>query len=177
MKTLTILTSILMILLPMTAGTQIILKSTFDGKPLNLTPSTEFRKYDFMKIDKIDGESQSDKAVFQMSDEGLSLLILNENGNNFNIGMPPGYTLENAIVVGFFELDGSNTAKEIVLAKKAQGRRWIDPLVLDTNGQVLWQAAGKSLLGVLQMDGDVCEEIIVYDPTDNRLEVHGEDKK
>lgn len=77
-----------------------------------------------------------------------------------------------AKVIGCSELDGNKTFTDLILAEK-QGRRFVNPVVIDVDGAVLWDGTSKTLLGIAQMDADVCEEIIASDPIAQQIEVHG----
>lgn len=84
-------------------------------------------------------------------------------------------TFAKATVIGYFELDGSNSFKEIILAEK-KGQRFINPIVIDINGTVLWDGSGKELLTIANMDGDTCDEIVAGNPAVPQVEIWGEKK-
>lgn len=52
----------------------------------------------------------------------------------------------------------------------------INPIVIEVNGAVLWDGSGKELLTIADMDGDNCEEIVVWLPLGPQVEMWGEKK-
>ena len=128
------------------------------------------------------GDSVPD-LVFIPSD--FPVLIIQDGyhpTNSFSIDHGP--MLAGLGVMGFHEFDGSNSFKEIVLAEK-KGKSYINPVVLDINGAVLWDGSGKVLLTISNMERDVCDEdaegpcpdaIVVGNPAVPQVEIWREKK-
>ena len=160
---------------------QIALKQTIPGAPTqNFTVQIDGKGFQ-----DITGDGKPDIAFFKTDPQGqVSLAIVDaadytvwrliQLDGEVDIVIPNTNGLK-AMVIGFFELDGSNGTKEIVLAQK-QGRRFVNPIVIDVEGKVLWDGSSKTLIGIDHMDGDVCEEIVASDPSVPHIEVWGEVK-
>jgi hypothetical protein len=153
---------------------QIVLEASFPGDPPSLVPSTSNHRYDFNDdglpdlpfIDLTDGIVIT---IQDGADRAQQLYILPEVEDDVVLGV------SQARVIGYFELDGTNDQKEILLAEK-QGRRFVNPIIVDADGTLLWDGSGTVLLLVADMDGDVCCEVVVYNPQVPQVEVWGEDK-
>lgn len=48
--------------------------------------------------------------------------------------------------------------------------------MIDTNGKVLLDGSNKELLTIADMDGDTCDEIVVWLPIGPQVEMWGEKK-
>ncbi len=152
------------------------LLATFEGQPASgYVPPLGTGKLDF------DGDGVPDLPYFETDSQGNVFLIIQDGADPTNLYSLPEIddedmiTFAKATVIGYFELDGSNTLKEIVLAEK-KGQRFIHPVVLDVNGTVLWDGSGTILLTVANMEADVDaeeEEVVVYNPAMTRVEVWG----
>ncbi len=146
----------------------------------------------YMDVPDIDGEFRDfngdhipDLAFFEASpsddslfirivlmgvDEEVLVTVANEGGV---------FNSDSWVIIGFTELDGNPESKEIIMAEKRSRRRFLNPVVLAVDGldflvwQRIWDGNGKALLGVAQMDGDDCKEIIVSDPAWPRVEIYG----
>ncbi len=79
-----------------------------------------------------------------------------------------------AILIGFVDFDGDNL-KEIILAEK-KGQSYLNPIVVDVDGKVLWVGSGKRLLSIADVDGDDCSEIVASNPSVPQVEIWGEGK-
>ena len=111
------------------------------------------------------------RIVLTGVDEEVWVTVANESGV---------FNSDSWVIIGFTELDGNPESKEIIMAEKRGRRRFINPVVLGvvniadyTIWRCLWDGKGKALIGVTQMDGDDCKEIIVSDPAWPRVEIYG----
>lgn len=155
---------------------QIELEAVYTGRPagnlLGLTVSNLTTKCDFtndgipeLMFMKKDPQGSTALAIVDAADYTIWRFIP-------EVGDEVVLTFANATVIGCSELDGNKTFTDIILAEK-QGRRFVNPIVMDVDGVVLWDGSSKTLLGIAQMDADVCEEIIASDPIAQQIEVHG----
>ncbi|NBC18244.1 MAG: hypothetical protein GVY18_13115 [Bacteroidetes bacterium] len=154
---------------------QIVLEASFPGDPPSLVPSTSNHRYDFNDdglpdlpfIDLTDGFAIT---IQDGADPGQQSYILPEVEDDVVLG------LSQARVIGYFELDQTNGQKEILLAEK-QGRRFVNPIIVDADGNVLWDGTSNTvLLTIADVDGDASCEVVVYNPQVPQVEVWGEDK-
>ncbi len=157
------------------AFAQIEMEAAFPGKATSgyIAP-TGTGKLDFTD------DGARGPAFFKTDSQGNLYLIIQGRADPTNMYLAPlppyGPSGEGwPTVMGYFELDGSNSFKEIVLAEK-NGQRYINPIVIDVNGAVLWDGSGKELLTIADMDGDNCEEIVVWLPIGPQVEMWGEKK-
>jgi len=144
---------------------QIELEATFPGKATSgYTAPPIGTRMDFT------GDGVPD-MVFIPDD--FPVLIIQDGADpnqRWQVPLPSGII---AILIGFFEINHDPGFKEIVLAEK-KGQRFINPIVIDVNGAVLWDGSGKELLTIADMDGDTCDEIVASDPTVPQVEIWGE---
>lgn len=142
------------------------LKTVIPGAPARgLYVPNDSKKMDF------NGDGVPDMPL--MEEEGLSYFLKIVDGSDpENFWVLPEIEDEvvldfsRAQVMGFHELDGSKTTTEIVLAEK-QGRRFINPIVVDADGNLLsvWDDTDVlHLLTVSNMEADITEEIVVFNP-------------
>jgi len=155
---------------------QIELEATYTGRPagnlLGLTVSNLTTKCDFTNdgipeifLMKSDPQGSTSLAIVNAADYTVWRFIP-------ELGDEVVLTFAEATVIGCSELDGNKTFTDIILAEK-KGRRFINPIVIDVDGVILWDGTSKTLLGIAQMDADVCEEIIASDPILQQIEIHG----
>ncbi len=121
------------------------------------------------------GNGVPDVSFFQTDSQGNVSLVIQDGANpnqRWQTPLPSGII---TTLIGFFEINHDPGSKEIVLAEK-KGQRYINPIVIDVNGAVLWDGSGKELLTIADTDGDNCEEIVVWLPIGPQVEMWGEKK-
>ncbi len=164
---------------------QIELKAVYPGRPATvfglITPNLTMRG-DFtgdgipdLLFFKTDSEGNTSLAIVDGADyviwRALPIPILDDR-------VHPQFT--SPIVFGGFELDGNTDSKEIIIAMVAgdeisikTGRGYMHPIIIDIDGNVLWDGSNKILLGVAQFGGDESMVIIIADPFVPQIEVYG----
>ena len=151
---------------------QIELEAAFPGNPT----SGYIAPFGTGKLD-FTGNGVPDPSFFKTDSQGNVSLVIQDGAdpaNSFSLDLPER-DLARLSVMGYFEINHDPGFKEIVLAEK-NGQRYINPIVIDVNGAVLWDGSGKELLTIADMDGDNCEEIVVWLPIGPQVEMWGEKK-
>ena len=124
------------------------------------------------------GDSVPDLAFFPADTfipDDFPVLIIQDGADpnqRWQVPLPSGIIV---VLIGFFEINHDPGFKEIALAEK-KGQRYINPIVIDVNGAVLFDGSNKELLTIADMDGDNCEEIVVSNPAVPQVEIWGEKK-
>ncbi len=157
---------------------EIVLKSVIPGTPTRgLYVQNPSAGMDF------NGDGVPDIS-FIVTDKALPKLIVIVDGTDPEhrwtvlpeIGDEVALDFSRASVIGFYELDGSNDTKEIVLAEK-QLRRYLNPVVIDADGNLLSElkdgTSNTVLLTIQNMEADVTEEVVVFNPQIPQVEIWG----
>lgn len=156
---------------------QITLEKTIPGKP-----TSGFGLPDEAGLLDFNDDGRTDLALLETGEQGTTLSVVDAadyvvwRSFLLDAGLP--LDLDKATVVGFFELQGGmhGAGKEIILAEQ-RGRHFLNPVILDADGNLLWEGPGKSLLTVSNMEADITCEVVVFNPqgpTGPQIEIWGE---
>jgi hypothetical protein len=165
---------------------QIELKTVIPGRP-----ATVFGLFRPDLNNSIDftGDGIPDLLLFKTDSEGNTSLAIVDGADYVIWRALPVPILDDRVypqftspkVIGGFELDGNTDSKEIIIAIVAgdminitTGRaNYMHPLIIDLDGNVMWDGNDKILVGVAHVGGDESKEIIVADPLVPHIEVYG----
>ena len=149
---------------------------TFPGRPAGTSFFSPNNVELIVKVRDFTGDGVPDQSFIPSDFPVLIIQDGADSTNSFSIDHGPlAARLAGLSVIGYYELAGSNNFKEIVLAGK-KGRSYVDPIVIDINGAVVWDGNNKLLLTIADMDGDACDEIVVGNPAVPQVEIWGEKK-
>lgn len=156
---------------------QLELEQTIPGVP---TRDFIFEIHGFNFPDRLDfnGDGVAEISLFKTDPQGNVLLAIQDGADPSNRWWLPEpddevvLDFKKATVIGYSELDGDKDFKEIILAQK-KGQRFVNPIVMDITGAVIMDGTSNTLLGIMQMDGDICEEIVLSNPDVPQIEVYG----
>lgn len=170
------LVALILLFIATDSSAQLQLNLTVPGVPTSsYIPPLGTGKLDFTDDDVLD------PSFFQTDAQGNAILVIQDGANPTNqwvlTGTSVAAALQVSMLIGYFEIDGSNSTKEIVLAQK-NGSHFLHPVVLGVDGTVLWDGNNTVLLTVANMEADVDaeeedEEVVVYNPAMKQVEIWG----
>jgi len=151
-------------------ATTLVLEATIPGKPaLNLVAYDQTAGRDF-------NDDGAPDPAFLSTSEVLPRQIKIVDGTNFvngwvfhpELGDEVLLNLSLSQIVGFIALDPAASLKATLLAER-QGRRYVNPVLIDADGSLLWDGSGRVLLAM--GDDGANHRVVVFDPEIPQIEI------
>lgn len=146
-------------------GTTLVLEATIPG-----TPASGFIVRNQVAARDFNDDGVPDLAMIDTSDELIVIVDGTDPENRWFVGFDDVQGEENIYL--FIDLDPADGLKAILLAER-RGQRYVNPFIIDAEGDLLWDGRGRGLLAIDDREADLTERIVVFNPQVPQVEIWG----